>query len=160
MTERNDDEIELGEEDLRDRLIRQMADNENQRKQGNRRIDEARRHAEDSIILAFAPVFDDLERAVEAARTAKGRGSLKKFREGLGLIRQRMQSVLRELEVEGFKTEGEAYAAARMEAIANLPTRDLPPGTVARELTAGFTRRGKLLRPAQVAVAIEPGDED
>lgn len=160
MDERVDTEIDLDEDDLRDKYLRTLAENQNLRAAMNKRVDEARTQGENATIVALAPVLDDLKRALDAIRSTKGRLAKKDVTTGLGLVMRRFGDALGDLEVQGFKAEGEAFVAELMEAVATEPTDQLPPGTVTRELTAGLTRHGRLLRPAQVAVAVEQKDED
>jgi len=143
-----------------DKYLYALAELENLRKRKQREIELARDQAEAAVAQAFLPIVDDFQRALEAFRPVRGRGAKKKVLEGVALIFNRLQSILAQLQIAGFDAEGKAFTAELMEAICEVPSRDLPPGTVVKQLSSGFTRRGKLLRPAQVAVAVSPDHVD
>src|SRR5690606_19025719 len=101
----------------------------------------------------FLPIIDDFRRAIESIQNSK-RISKQEVLDGILLLFRKLQHALRQLEIEGFESKGQRFAAELMEAIVQVPTREQLPGTVVEELEAGFLRRGKLLRPARVAVAV------
>jgi molecular chaperone GrpE len=51
---------------------------------------------------------------------------------------------------------GTGFDPNRHQAVAQEPTNDYDPGTVARVLQHGFTIHDRVLRPASVVVAAEP----
>jgi molecular chaperone GrpE len=161
MTEpaRTEAEAPLDVEDLRDKYLRALADLDNLRKRTNKEIQQARDEGESRAAVVFLPVIDDFHRAIESITQAK-RLSKKDVLDGMQLLMMKFAQALRLLEIEGFEARGQAFAVQLMEAITQVPTKALPPGTVVDELERGFTRRGKLLRPARVAVAIDAPDEE
>lgn len=153
------DESALDAEVERDGRLRALAALENLRKQKNQEIAQAQDQAEASVIRAFLEVIDDFEHAFDALPTITGRGSKQKVAEGFQLIFNKFLSVLARLETKGFKSKGQTFRAELMEAIGRTPTLALPPGTVVGEAKRGYIRRGQLLRPAQVSVAVAPKEE-
>ena len=146
----------LDAEQERDGRLRALAALENLRKQKNEEILQARSQGEAHVAHAFLDVVDDFERALSAMQTITGRGTKKKILDGLQLVFDKLGYVLEKLEIEGFEAEGKRFQAELMEAIAQTPTRALPPGTVSGQVRKGYRRRGQLLRPAQVVVSTEP----
>src|SRR3979409_588649 len=63
---------------LRDRLMRALAETENTRRQGERRVQDANRYAVGNFARELLPVVDNLRRAIDAgsigAETQKGDG--------------------------------------------------------------------------------------
>jgi molecular chaperone GrpE len=53
---------------------------------------------------------------------------------------------------------GERFDPERHEAIARVPSADLPDITVAGETARGYLLHGRVLRPAMVTVAVTPED--
>jgi len=58
--------------------------------------------------------------------------------------------------VKSFVSVGEPFDPTRHEAIAQVDTRDQPPGSVVTEMQRGYTIGSRLLRPALVTVAKAP----
>lgn len=154
------DQTALSAEAERDGRLRALAELDNLRKQKNLEIAQTRDQAEEYVIREFLEVIDDFERAFEIIPHIRGRGAKQKVAEGFQLIFDKFRSVLRRLEIEGFSSEGQRFNAELMQAIGKTPTLALPPGTVAGEAKRGYTRRGRLLRPAQVSVAVPPEESD
>lgn len=146
---------------LRDKYLRALADLDNLSKRARRDADAARDEGEAHVARAFLPLVDDLRRALEFVRDADGETLKEQVLSGLALIKGKFLHTLAQLQIEGFESQGKQFAAELMEAIAEVPTNLLPAGTVVAELEQGFKRRGKLLQPSRVAVAVpEPKVED
>jgi len=148
---------ELTPEEVRDKWLRCMADLENLRKRKAKEVEEARDLGERNAISAFLPIIDDMYRALDAM--GKPRARKKDILEGIQLVFGKFTQLLAQLEVAGFESEGRTFTYELMEAIAEVPTHNVLPGTVVGEVERGYTRRGRLLRPAKVAVAVKPKEE-
>lgn len=149
----------MSSEETEEKLLRALAEIENMRKRKAKEVEQARDQGEAYVAHAFLEVIDDFERAFNAMKNTKGRMGKKQILGGLQLVFDKFGKVLEKLELEGFDAEGKKFQAELMEAIAETPTRALPPGTVAGQVRKGYKRRGNLLRPAQVAVAVEPKED-
>lgn len=153
------DKKELTAEEVYDRWLRAEAEIQNMQKRHGQAIALAREAGTVAALQELLPVYDDLGRQLEAIDVAK-RVTRKMMREGVTVTLEGLKARLRTIDVEGFDVEGKPFTPACMDAIAETPTTEQPPGTVVKQLSGGFTRRGRLLRAAQVAVAVEPKDED
>lgn len=153
---RDESEAPLDAEEWRDKALRALAELENMRKRKTKEIEQARDQGETFVATKFLEVVDDFQRALASMADAKEVDQISRTEliDGVQRIFGKFIAVLKQLEIEGFKTEGQRFAAELMEAIAQVPTKSLPPGTVATEFSQGFTRRGRLLRAAQVGVAV------
>lgn len=145
--------------ELVDKYHRALAELENHRKRAAKEIAQARTEGEERALGAIVELYDDFIRALRAIEDTKGRNTKAQVLEGVGLLFDKFKNVLQRLDVEGFAAEGQQFSASIMDAIAQVPSRTLPPGTVAEQVSQGFTRRGKLLRPAQVVVAVQGQDD-
>lgn len=149
----------LDADDLMAKYKRALADLENLRKRKERDVELARTQAEEQVARVFLDLTDDFRRALEGI--AGGEATKEQVLEGVSLLFEKLKHNLRQLEIEGFETEGQQFTAELMEAVAQAPSKTLAAGTVTKTLSQGFKRRGKLLRPAQVVVAVaeqEDGD--
>jgi molecular chaperone GrpE len=145
-------------EDIHDKYLRALANLDNLQKRTRKDVELARDQAEAEVILAFLPLIDDFRRALEA--DADPALTREQARQGYELVFRKFGSILENLEVKGFEAIGQRFTGELMEAITQVPTRALPAGTVVGQIEQGFTRRGKLLRAAKVAVAKEDGDDE
>jgi molecular chaperone GrpE len=155
-TERNEAEATLDWEDLQDRYKRALADKINAQRRNLKDVQQARDDGEGYVAAEFIEVYDDLLRALNAMSMG---GTAEDHVIGMQSIHSKFLGVLKKLEIEGFRSQGEQFSSQRMDAVAQIPSKSLPPGTVAAEFVQGFTRRGKLLRAAKVGVAVQ-GFED
>ena len=136
------------ETDYKDKYLRALAELENLRKRTQRDVELARDQATAQALLVLLPIVDDLERAVAAGSS-----------DGVRAIAGKAKATLASMDVVAFESVGKPFMAELMEAIARVPTRALASGEVAVEITRGYQIRGKLLRPAQVAVAEEEAED-
>lgn len=140
--------------ELKDKLLRTLADFDNFRKRSRREVDDAKRQGRDSLLKDILPVFDNLERAAEhALRSAAGEGDWKGLSEGIGLVVRQLKDTLGRLGIERIEALGQPFDPALHEAIQHLETDDHPPGAVAAEVQAGYREGERLVRPALVVVA-------
>lgn len=146
--------------EFRDKYYRALADLENLRKRTQREAELVRDQAEAGVALQFLEIVDDFKRMLDGIATTEGPDAKEQIASGVRLVFEKLIGTLRRLEIEGFHAQGQKFTAELMEAIAQVPSRSLPPGTVESEISQGFTRRGKLLRPARVAVAIAAPTEE
>jgi molecular chaperone GrpE len=146
--------LEKEKQELYDRLLRTAADLDNFRKRARKDADEARLKAREEVLREILPGIDNLERAL-AASGASPEGVI----EGVRLVLRQFQTALERVEVKAFESVGAAFDPTRHEAIAQVETRERPPGTVVIEMQRGYTIGSRLLRPALVTVAKAPPAE-
>jgi len=138
---------------MRDRWLRTEADLQNFRRRAQRDIDEARRTAEDRVLLGVIESLDDLDRAIAAVRGEADPAWL----QGVELVAQRMRDLLGRHGVTALEAEGAAFDPHQHEALLQVPASEsVLPGHVASVIRAGWRRGDRVLRPARVAVAAEP----
>lgn len=146
--------------EMKDKLLRSLATIENMRKQKAIEVAEARDQGEADVARLFIEVLDNMDRAFVAMKDADGPEAMDGIKEGFQLVFDHFGRVLDQLEIKGYDYEGKKFFAEVMEAIAEKPTHELPPGTVTDQICRGYTRKGRLLRAAQVVVAVAPKEDD
>jgi molecular chaperone GrpE len=139
---------------VRDQLLRMAADFDNYRKRTRREVGDAERRAREELLRELLPVFDNLERA--AIHTASA-SDVQAVADGVGLVIRQFGDTLSKLGIERIPTEGQAFDPTLHEAIQQLESRELAPGTIASEIQAGYRMGDRLIRPALVVVAKPPG---
>ena len=152
-------EVETLRRDLaekNDRLLRALAEADNIRRRAQRDREESARYAAEGLVRDLIPVLDNLDRALEAAR---GAGEAAGIVEGVELIRREFIKVLERHGVSRYGALGQRFDPNQHEAVARVVSVETAPDTVVGEIAPGYSLRGRVLRPAQVAVAAAP-DED
>jgi molecular chaperone GrpE len=143
-------------QDKQDRLLRALAETDNVRRRAQRDREDYLKYASESLLRDLVPVLDNLERALAAARTAGGAGTVV---EGVELIQRELLRVLERSGLSRYSAVGQPFDPARHEAIARVVSTAAAPDTVVHETAPGYLLHGRVLRPALVAVAAAP-DED
>ena len=75
------------------------------------------------------------------------------FYEGVAATQRLFLSALREAGAEPIESIGRPFDPEIHEAVATVPSEDVEPGTIVREVRRGWRLPDGLLRPAQVVVA-------
>jgi molecular chaperone GrpE len=136
---------------LLDRLARAQAEFENARRRAAKEQQDFRDFATADAIKSILPVIDSFERALQAKSDAAD------FRSGVELIYKQLQDALAKLGVRPVAAKGEPFDPHFHEAIEMVETTDAADHEVLEELQRGYKFKDRLLRPAMVKVAKNPG---
>jgi molecular chaperone GrpE len=140
-----------------DRYLRAAAELDNYKKRAAREKADAIRYGNENLIKDMLPLMDSLDRAVEQASC--NHEDFESFRKGLELIRSQFQSCLLKHGVEQLNVEGKEFDPNFHEALMLVESEDHENNQVVRELEKGYLLRGRLLRPAKVAVCKRNGKD-
>ena len=132
----------------RNRLLRALADLDNQRKRMDRERQQLRTSYVSAPLREFLGVVDNLDRALESEASADD------FRAGVEMIRRQMTDLLRRFDVEAVESLNAAFDPNVHEAVAREESAEVEHPTVVQELQKGYTMRSTLLRAAMVRVAM------
>ena len=144
-------QLKAERDSLLDRLARAQAEFENARKRAGKEQQEYRDYAVADAIKSLLPVLDSFERALQMK---SGAGD---FRDGVELIFKQFQDTLAKLGVRPIPAKGEPFDPHYHEAIEMVETADAPDHQVLEEWQRGYKFKDRLLRPAMVKVARNPG---
>jgi molecular chaperone GrpE len=138
---------------LRERLVRALAETENTRRQGERRVQDAQQYAITNFARELLQVVDNLRRAIAAgtadAEPKKAYGLL----EGVAATDRILTQILNRFGVEEINALNEPFDPTKHEAVMETDETEHPPGRVAQVLENGYMLHDRLLRPARVVVA-------
>ena len=126
-----------------------LADFDNYKKRAARDREDTFRFAEMDILKDVLPAVDNLELALSNAKEK----AEDPFVKGVQLIYDTLLKSLKDHGAEPFESVGKDLDTARMEAIATLPSPDVPEGKVSIESKKGWMLKDKVLRAAQVVVS-------
>ena len=142
--------------ELKDKLLRALAEMENQRKRAERQVADARDYAITSFARDVLGVADNMERALaalDAELREKADAGVKALLDGVELTERELLKVLEKHGVKKFEPQGEKFDPHLHQAMFEQPDPSLPAGTVARVIQPGYMIGERVLRPALVAVA-------
>jgi molecular chaperone GrpE len=140
-----------------DRFLRKAAEFENYRKRAEKEKTDSMMLAKSSVLLDFLPVADACERALQSIGAAHhSPGELKQYQDGVELLYKQVLDTLGRIGVLPIEVEGKLFDPHLHEALSREETVDFEEDTVVRELRRGYLFKDKLLRPAQVIVAVHP----
>jgi molecular chaperone GrpE len=137
---------------LYDRLARAQAEFDNARRRAAKEQQDFRDFATVEAIKSLLPVVDSFERALQAKSDPAD------FRAGVELIYKQLQDVLAKLGVRPILAKGEQFDPHIHEAIEMVETPDAADHEVLEEWQRGYKFKDRLLRPAMVKVAKNPGN--
>ncbi|MGB9757444.1 MAG: nucleotide exchange factor GrpE [Candidatus Bipolaricaulaceae bacterium] len=143
------EEILTEEKRLKEELLRLAAEFDNYKKEVAKEREFWRERAMDEALLLFLPVYEALERAVNTDQ------DLNELREGLRALQGLFQEVLARLDCQPIPTVGMDFDPLYHEAVV-AEESDQPRNRILAELERGWTRKGRVLRPAKVKVSLGP----
>ena len=141
---------------LRERLMRALAETENTRRQGARRVQDAQQYAITNFARELLQVVDNLRRALDAttagAEARTGNGLI----DGVAATDRVLTQILNRFGVQELNALNEPFDPQIHEAAMETEETSRPPGSVVQVLENGYKIHDRLLRPARVVVAKLP----
>lgn len=140
------------EEEIRsyiDRLKRLQAEFENYKKRVQRETGSLEERVSDREILAFLPLYDNMERAFT---DFSGNNDAASFIEGIERIFAQFNQILKQKGVAPIDAFGKRFDPANHEALLSVES-DEEENVVLEEFECGYLRNGRLLRPSKVKVS-------
>ncbi len=144
---------EQEKEELLDRLKRKQAEMDNLRRISKMEHSEAREYALYDFLSRLLPVLDNLERALDSARSDQSVPD--SHIAGLEMIYKQLMQILEQEEVKVIEAEGMPFDPHCHHAVMEVESEDTEPGNVVESLQKGYWHRKRVLRPAMVKVCRE-----
>ena len=139
--------------ELRDKMLRALADAENTRRRAMRERDDAEKFGGTRLARDLLSVLDNFDRAL-ASVGDDWRESAKDFIEGVELTQRELLNAFAKHKIEPFPPAiGEKFDPNLHQAMFEAPLPRAEAGAVIQVMQNGFTIGGRLLRPAMVGVA-------
>jgi molecular chaperone GrpE len=146
--------------EMRDKLLRTIAEMENLRKRTEREVSDTRSYAIAGFARDMLTATDSLSRALMVL-PAEARDSadptVKSLIEGIEMTEREMQRLLAKHGVKPIEAEGQKFDPHKHQAMFAVPDPSRPEGTVVQVVQAGFAIGDRVLRPAMVGVATGGG---
>jgi len=145
--------------EVKDQLLRTLADMENLRRRTEREIADARQYAVANFARDMLTVSDNLRRAIEAVPKelrADGNQALTALIEGVEVTERGLQQALAKFGVRRIHAKGQKFDPSMHQAIYEVDVDEVAAGTVAEDIQAGYLIGQRVLRPAMVSIAKQP----
>lgn len=136
---------------LLDQSQRMAADFQNSRRRLEGQVQDEIERASTHLVRRLLPVIDDFDLAF--ANTPADLAAGAAWVEGFRQIQKKLHNLLAEEGVQLIAQEG-PFDPALHEAVSGEPSDTVPAGDIIGTLRAGYTYKGKVLRPALVRVAM------
>jgi len=136
---------------LREALLRDRAEIENQRRRMQRDLEQTLRFANEKLLRELLPVYDGMEHGL-AADTADAAA----LREGMQLTLKALHKLGETHGLTEVNPLGEPFNSETQQAMSMVESTGHSPGTVVTVMQKGYVLNGRLLRPALVMVAKGP----
>lgn len=139
--------------EIQETFRRRQTDFENFRKRTDRERSEIFRSVISNLAVKILPVVDNLNRALDSSVNTEKSPDFQHFIDGIQLVNHQLNEVLEEMGIQPIIAVGEPFDPHFHEAVATVPTADLPPNTVIEELLRGYRIDEKVIRASMVKVS-------
>ena len=133
---------------LKDRVLRTLADFDNYRKRSDREKADFFRYALAGTLKDLLPVLDNFDRALDHAESGDD------FHKGVSLIYKQLFDVLQKAGLKPIEESNVRFDPNIHEAVIREEDPSVPSHTVVAVLQKGYFLHDRLLRPAMVKVAV------
>jgi len=169
-----DDKIELNEEnitedlavendklkneiaELKDSLLRRLAEFENYKKRTEVYQSELLKYAAQSFIEKILQVYDDFERSLTHVEGAK---DIEAIKAGMKLVFDKFTKTLTDQGISKIETKGKEFDVNLHDALLQQATDECEPNTVLSEVESGYMYKDKVIKHAKVIVSKELDEE-
>lgn len=148
--------IEAERDDLKDKLLRTLADMENLRRRTEREIADAKAYAVTSFARDMLGAADNLRRAQESlpdSARSTDEPALKALIEGVDLTERDLLKTLERHGVRKIEPLGEKFDPNMHQAMFEAPDAEIAKGLVSKVVQSGYKIGERVLRPALVGVS-------
>ncbi len=140
--------------DLKDQLLRNVAEGENIRRRARLDVEEKGKYAVTGFARDLVSVAENLQRAVDSIPAEESSNdALKNLKIGVEMTLQELLSVMEKHGIKRIHPQGEAFDHNFHQAVVQIDNESQINGTILQVLQAGYVIHDRLLRPAMVGVA-------
>lgn len=149
-------ELEKEHGEMKDQLLRTVAEMENLRRRTEKEVKDAKQFSVASFARDMLSVADNLRRGQEAISDEDregAEGALKALLDGTAMTEREMLKTLEKHGVKKLNPEGEKFDPNFHQAMFEVPNPNVPNNSVIQVVQAGYVIGTRVLRPAMVGVA-------
>ena len=156
VSEKKDDRtVEEKLKESEDKVLRALAEIENQRRRFEKEIKDAFEFGSFNFAKESLSILDNLHRAKEAIsndETLKINKDLDKFIDYIDILNKDLTSIFEKNRIIKISTDKKKFDPNLHQAMSELENDDVEPGTILMEIQAGYMLGERLLKPALVSV--------
>ena len=148
--------IEEKLKETEDKLLRSLAEIENQRRRFEKEIKDAFEFGSFNFAKESLAILDNLERAKIAIKNdeiLKSNKDLNKFLENISIVEKDLISIFEKNRIIKLKTKGKKFDPNLHQAMTEIEDDQSEAGTIVQEIQSGYMLGERLLRPALVGIA-------
>ena len=149
--------------DLKDQLLRTMAESENIRKRTLKEVEQAKKYSHISFVRDLVSSVDNLKRALDSVPDDKNDlpEPIKNLILGLEIVEKEIVTTLERHNIKQISPLGEKFDYNFHQAMFEVPTSNSEPGVVVEVSQNGYLLYERLVRPAMVGISkkIEQNDD-
>ena len=148
--------IEEKLEETQDKLLRALADSENQRRRFEKETKEAFEYGGFNFARETLSLLDNLQRAhlsIKNDENLKENKDLDKFLENIQIIEKDLMTVFEKNNIKKIDCLNKKFDPNNHQAMLEMENENVEPGTVLQEIQPGYFFKDRLLRPSFVAVS-------
>ena len=150
-------------QDAEEKLLRSLAEIENQRRRFEKEIKDAFDFGSFNFAKESLAIPDNLQRAKEAIKNdekLKDNKDLEKFLENITIIEKDLISIFEKNNIKRIVSKNKKFDPNFHQAMSEIEDDKVDPGTILQEIQAGYLLGERLLRPALVSVSKKKGLKD
>jgi len=150
------DSIETKLKETEDKLLRSLAEIENQRRRFEKEIKDAFEFGSFNFAKENLAILDNLQRAKIAIKNddiLKDNKDLDKFLENITVIEKDLSTIFEKNNIKKIDTKNKKFDPNLHQAMTEIENDSVEVGTIVQEIQAGYMMGERLLRPALVGVA-------
>ncbi len=143
-------------QDAEEKLLRSLAEIENQRRRFEKEIKDAFEFGSFNFAKESLAIPDNLQRAKEAIKNdekLKDNKDLEKFLENITIIEKDLISIFEKNNIKKIVSQNKKFDPNFHQAMSEIEDDKVDPGTILQEIQAGYLLGERLLRPALVSVS-------
>ena len=144
--------------DLKNQLLRTLADNENNRRRYEKEKDDLSTYVISNFAKEMLSVLDNLQRAMEVSEKIDIEdksidSNTKNFIEGIQLTEKQLNSIFEKFKITKLESLNVKFDPNIHQAMFEIENDDVDEGTILQVVQEGFKIEDRLLRPALVGVS-------
>jgi molecular chaperone GrpE len=142
--------------EAQDKILRSLAETENQRRRFEKETKEAFEYGGFNLARETLSVLDNLQRAYQSIKNdenLKDNKDLNKFLENIEIVEKDLITIFEKNNIKKINCLNEKFDPNNHQAMLEIEDEKVNPGTVLQEIQPGYFYKDRLLRPSFVAVA-------
>jgi len=153
---KKEESVEEKLKSTQEKLLRTMAEMENQRKKFEKEKEEAFEFGGFNFAKESLALLDNIDRAISSFKNdekLKNNNDLNKIIEGIEIVKKDLASSFKKNGIDEIECINKKFDPNYHQAMLELDSSDKEPGVVIQEMQKGYMMKGRLLRPSLVGVS-------